>query len=89
MIKYRTMWNEIKEVEIKKETPKQVVLLDESREAKISDWRSYFDTWREAKAHLVEMAQEKIIKAESHLKYEMQILVGIEALNKDDATGGK
>lgn len=72
--KYKTNYssNKIERVEIVRETAKQVVLLrydgKERREAKESDWGSYFDTWEEAHSYLMGKWERKIKHARAHLE---------------------
>ena len=63
MIKYRIRFDEIKAIEVLRETDKQVVLLvgkTEHRENKVSGWSTWHDTWEDAHAFLVEEAEKKV-----------------------------
>ena len=67
MKKYKTGGygkNLIQEVEIVRETEKQVVIASrngsERREAKRSDYQNYFDEWQAAKDFLLEKAEKRV-----------------------------
>ena len=60
MIKYRTVLSKIEAIEIKRETDKQVVLLNGSRENKASSWGNWHDTWGAAHAFLVADAERDV-----------------------------
>ena len=64
MIKYRTQFGEIEEVEVMRETDKQVFHASprgqDRRENKVSDWRNWHDTWEAAHAFLIAEAQRDI-----------------------------
>jgi hypothetical protein len=70
MIKYRTWYNlSIEKVEIKKETEKQVHLLEGNIENKSSvDYRNYFDTFEEAKQFLLTREKTKRDKAANEIQ---------------------
>jgi len=70
MIKYRTWYNlSIEKVEIKKETEKQVHLLEGNIENKRSvDYRNYFDTFEEAKQFLLTREKTKRDKAANEIQ---------------------
>ncbi len=71
MIKYRTtfFWaaEKIKPVEIERETDASVFIKGRRR-AKRSSCESYFDTWEEAKAHLMSVAESKLNSARRELE---------------------
>lgn len=64
----------IEPVEVVKETAHFVTLAPsgfysrERREAKSSEWYSYFPTWKEAHAHLMERTERKVIEARRALE---------------------
>ena len=65
MYKYRANYQDkIERLEVIKETPKQVVFINErgreDREAKTSDWHIWADTFAEAKQKLIDKHQGKI-----------------------------
>ena len=69
MIKYQTMWHgssmaQIKAIEVLRETEKQVVIATnngkESRENKKSDFKNWFDTWKQAHDFLVSEAEKNV-----------------------------
>lgn len=76
MIKYESnSFGRIKKVEVDRETESSVWLsvdgkevLRERRAAKRSEFRSYFDTWDDAKNHLIEMHEGKVAHARAVLK---------------------
>lgn len=69
MIKYRTVcWKPgtIEEIEVVRETPKMVEVITgrfRGMEAKQCDSHQYHDTWEDAKAHLVDVAETKLCRA--------------------------
>jgi hypothetical protein len=63
--KYRANYpDRITKFEIIKETPKQIVFINlighEQKEAKISEWHLWADTFSEAKKKLIDKHQDKI-----------------------------
>ena len=84
MIKFKAMFNTITQVEVERETEKMVVISfpngGSQKELKVSSYYSYWDTWDEAKNHLIEKA-ERIVnkkqvdlqKAEENLERVMQL----------------
>lgn len=74
MKKFKAQFNTIREVEILRETDKQVVFLTElssgkqreDRQSKISDWTGYFDSWDEAHEWLLAPAQRKLAYAQKN-----------------------
>lgn len=72
MIKYRTGWNtEIERVEVEKETAAFVFIKRGGgklrREAKRSEWTSYFDSFEEARSYLIERIEAKIRVVQNEL----------------------
>jgi len=72
MIKYRAAFKSIEPVEVVRETDKCVWVKhngigSERRSNKISDYESWFDTWDEAKAHLVKIAEDDLNRARLQL----------------------
>lgn len=80
MIKYKAVFKEVQRVEIAKETAKQVVLMRNGydgkplREAKVTSWYSYHETFEDAKTAIVDGAvsdirklKEALARAEKHL----------------------
>ena len=62
---YRTRWGKIEPVEVIRATKKFVVVQAaigsrERKEAKESDWSSYFETWEGAHGYLMEKARRKV-----------------------------
>ena len=79
----------LKEVQVVRETKKQIVLLEknratncdyEARVAKISDYHCYFKTFAEAKAYLVGKARSKLLRNEQQHKALSDHLKEMEAL---------
>lgn len=71
MIKFRTQFEEIRAIEVVRETDKQIVWLNknghEQREAKASSWRNWHDTWEDAHAFLVAGAEREVKLLRSQL----------------------
>jgi hypothetical protein len=86
MIKYRTAFGQITEIEVEKETEKFVILKQAGmtgkprREAKRSDWQNYHDSWEDAKTFLINEAKQKVSMAESVLLKAKNHLQNMEAL---------
>lgn len=62
---YRARWDEIEEIEVLRETDKQVVLLandfgKECRENKQSEWQNWFNTWEQAHQFILTKADEDV-----------------------------
>lgn len=66
MLKYKTRWGGVEPVEVEGETEK-FVIIQGRREAKRSEWSCYFDSFEEAKAHLVASAENAVTDAEQRL----------------------
>ena len=60
MIKYLTKFNRVEKVEVAGETDHFVKLLNGRKEAKQSDWCSYFDSFDDAKNYLIDKAQKRV-----------------------------
>jgi kynurenine formamidase len=86
MKKYKAMYNEIKEVEIKKETPKMVVLTttgwdgEPNRELKDCKWYSYQETFEDAKKWLLSRALKSVESKKSALAYAEEELEKVSSL---------
>jgi hypothetical protein len=89
MIKYRTRCDEIKEVEVIRETPKQVVIKlrrnGERREDKRSNYMNWFNTWDEAHEFLVEQAREEVNQLCKRLDRAKGELGRIRGMKKEEA----
>ena len=92
MIKYRTSGTtNIEKVEVLRETKSQVVFPSnlgnrkERRENKISTWINYFDTWEEAKAHLLKISERKLIRARISLEQANGVHGNIKGLRNPEA----
>ena len=70
MLKYKTdNWHcEIEEVEVIKETEKQVIKKDGRKSAKISEYECFFDTFEEATQYLT----EKVLKEIHSLNFKLE-----------------
>ena len=87
MIKYRTRFNEIKAIEVLRETDKQVVILvgkTERRENKVSDWSSWHDTWEDAHAFLIAEAENKVDSLRLQLEQAKGTLGQIKGMKPSD-----
>jgi len=60
VIKYLTKFNRVEKVEVAGETDHFVKLLNGRKEAKQSDWCSYFDSFDDAKNYLIDKAQKRV-----------------------------
>ena len=81
--KYRTSgWGSlIEKVEVTKETDKSV-WLGVRREAKVSEYQCYFDTWDQAKAHVVSKAEAKLKAAKSRFDSARSHLERVKSMKK-------
>jgi hypothetical protein len=68
VIKYMTWLDEIKKVEVEKETDSSVWAKGK-RIAKRARHQSIFDGWEEAKEHLLKEAEASVISARRQLEY--------------------
>ena len=61
MNKYKTSKFSVKieKIEIKRETAKQIILMNDSKVAKQSSYDNYFDTFGEARSHLMQKCQAR------------------------------
>ena len=71
-INIKWMRPEIEEIDVIRETEKQVVMNSdwrgrERREAKVSEFYEYHNTWIEAYGRLLELASKRIVVAEKSL----------------------
>ena len=89
---------EIEKVEVIRETPKFVVITDNSwrsmkecREAKRSDGVAYFDTWSEARDHLVAIADREVSAARKRLEGAENRLASVKMMEElsGQSKGGK
>lgn len=69
MIKYVAGWwrGRIKTVEVERETESSV-WINGRRNAKLNNYKNYFDTWEEAHSYLMEKAQRKVNEARKSLE---------------------
>lgn len=68
MKKFMTMWDKITEVDVVGETAMFVKLHGGRKDAKMSSYKCYFDTWKEAHDHILEEAQIKVDSAKLSLE---------------------
>lgn len=86
-VKFRT-WvpDRIDKVEILRETDKCVFLYNKfrrggvERAAKVTEFHAYHDTWEEAKAYLLDIAEAAVEKAEMRLNNRKRVLESVLAL---------
>lgn len=92
MVKYRTVFNEIKACEVLRETGNFVYIKrsngKERREAKFTCWQSWHDTWEEAKAHLIAEQVKKVDALREQLNREFHKISELEALQPPEDGGG-
>lgn len=82
MIKYRTYLQRIETVEIARETEKQVVLMGGRRSNKIGDYEGYFDTWDQAKQHLLDKTECEVQERKASLEYAKDKLGNIKGMKR-------
>ena len=85
MIWYNIYWNDIRPVEVERETEKCVYLkcFDKGRslkQNKISNYESYFPTREEAKAYLIQKAQDEVDRHRKWLLKHEETLAKVKAL---------
>ena len=80
MKKYRTQFDEIKEIEVLRETEKQIVLMSGLRESKTTEWQSWHDSFEDAKQHLIDAAQKDIDSINTRLNFAKERLEKINSL---------
>ena len=77
--KYRTWLGDVSKVEVERESV-TCVWIKGMREAKLSEWKGYFNTFQEAKKHLVEYALRRLEKAKYDVAVAQRALVKAESL---------
>ncbi|MFA6167783.1 MAG: hypothetical protein WC700_14275 [Gemmatimonadaceae bacterium] len=102
IIKYRTEFGDIARVEVLRETAKCVFIKrhwgsGEHRDLKVTSWRCYFDTFEEAKAHLLAKAwakadedahQKRLAHVIAQHADDLAVVARIEALTETEADCG-
>jgi len=83
MIKYKQQWDRIKKIEIERETDHFVFLKDGRREAKVANYVSYFNTFEEAKEHIINKAKGKVRHYEHQLQNAKEDLDDANALTEE------
>lgn len=85
MVKYKTSLGdaEIKKVYPVRET-EQYVVFTHRREAKRSEWTCYFNSFADAKAHLIQVATSKMNACIRGVNKHKQLIDEISNLNEDD-----
>ena len=74
---------EIEEVEVERET-KHYVWINGRRNAKQSEWRSYYDTWIDAHTAILSQQQQYVAQCESRFKDAFDRLVEIENMENPE-----
>lgn len=92
IIKYKTIGfgiNKIERVECVKETAASIWIIHKGytsstphRSAKVSSYECYFDSWDEAKEHLMKIAQREIDSARKRLQNANDALGNIKGMKK-------
>lgn len=90
MLKYRTYRydTEIEAVEVLRETAQCVYLpttrskRTEQREAKVSDFHIYHDSWEVAHAHLLERSEAAVTRLQRSLEVAIDALSRVNAMRK-------
>lgn len=83
MIKYRThrtRRSEIEAIEVERESPSQITLLNGRRENRRSEWQNWHDTWEDAHEFLIAACQQKVDKAQQDLEKAAEELMRVTAL---------
>jgi hypothetical protein len=80
MKKYRAQFYKIEEIEVLRETEKQVVLMNGLRESKTTEWQSWHDSFEDAKQHLIDAAQKDIDSINTRLNFAKERLEKINSL---------
>lgn len=83
MIKYKTRWEEIKKIEISRESDSSVWDMQNRRHNKNGEWENYFDTFEEAKNYLIEEKNKEIKKAQEQLEYVMEKLKNVSNIKEE------
>ena len=91
MLKYMTRYNKIEAVEVVRETPQQVVILNrsgrETRENKRSDsWSNWHDTWEAAHAFLVAEAEDDMEGLRKRLERASEKLIQIKTMKPNEGS---
>ena len=73
MKKYRALFEQIESYEVVKETPKQIIYINNSgreiREQKMTGYYSWHDSYDDAKQALIEKHSDDVEKKERQLEY--------------------
>lgn len=86
MIKYEAGGfgkEKIVSIEVERETA-NCIYINGRRCAKVGSYLSYFDTWQQAKDHLLQQRQDKIDDARRSLQYALDKLDDIKGLKNPD-----
>ena len=86
MIKYRAGISydpEIKKIEVVRETDKFVFITEANRQAKDSTDYSWFDTWEEAKNHLLDVYGERVLTARRRLQVANSKLGNVKGMKEE------
>lgn len=71
----------IKEIDLDRATASSV-WIDGRRRARESEYEAYFDTWDEARKHLLFIYEKRVAQARSQLQYESDLLGNIKGMKK-------
>lgn len=91
MIKYEAGGygkEKITPVEVERETA-NCVYIEGRRCAKVGSYLSYFDSWQEAKDHLLSIKQSKVDSARRSLQYALDELGNIKGMKNKAIEGEK
>lgn len=76
---YREIWGKIEEIEADRIEDKSVWIKGRRRN-RVSDWESFFETWHEAKAFMVDRLQYELAAAKQELDKARSKLEAAKAL---------
>lgn len=84
--KYRTagLCNPIRIIEVERETKYSVFLAGGRRYAKYSKHEKYWDSWEEARAHLLDLAKSKVSLSMMNIDLDKKRLERIKSMTKPD-----
>lgn len=86
-IKFKTSWNRIERIEIERESA-SCVWVNGRKRAKHTSWESYFNSFEEAKASLVQEAEEEVESAKADLQRARSKLGNAQSLKDLGEPGG-
>ena len=83
MIKYQVFLDQIREVEILKETPQTVTLKNGEVRHKITSLYRYYDTWEKAHGYLLNKIITNIEEIEQRLKYANEVYNRVKGMKNE------